>query len=75
MEFTTASPAVSSRCHWARIEAQLVPLEPSTVELVVEEGARKISGTTKNVARLALEIPHLPPGEPLTIELDGQSLE
>src|SRR5205085_10550953 len=33
------------------------------------------SGTTVNVARLALDLAHLPPGPPVRVELDGQKLD
>src|SRR5262249_52120809 len=47
----------------------------STVALRCEIGLRRFRGTTENVARLALDVGHLRPGEPLSADLDGQKLE
>ena len=33
VRFTTASPGVSAWCHWAAVEAQVKPLQPSTIDL------------------------------------------
>ncbi len=75
IDFTTASPGVSPRCHWAVIESQLHALQPSTVHLRLDRDKRRIMGTTDNVARLALDLIGLPSGKPLAVELDGQALE
>jgi hypothetical protein len=93
IEFVTASPGVSASSYWATIAAQIRQLEPSTIKLTLDPEARKFSGTTTNVARLALDlavlsVPRqreakgemvdatvLPPDAPLTVELDGQTLE
>src|SRR5262249_23655230 len=37
-------------------------------------GLRRFAGTTDNVARLALDLGHVRPGAPLTVELNGQKL-
>jgi poly(3-hydroxybutyrate) depolymerase len=75
VDFTTASPGVSAWCHWAGIEAQLKFFKPSTVSLRYDPWQRRFRGTTDNVARLALDLGHVRPGEPITVELDGQKLE
>jgi len=93
VEFVTANPAVSATSHWVTIEAQIHPLEFSSVKLSFDPKERKFTGTTENVARLLLDLTELsrprqdekngeqvdatvlPAGEPLTIELDGQTLE
>jgi poly(3-hydroxybutyrate) depolymerase len=75
LEFTTASPGVSSRAHWATIEDQLKRLEPSTIRLTCDPDRRRFAGSTENVARLALDLGHLKPGAAVTAELDGQSVE
>jgi len=74
VDFITASPGVSARCHWACIEAQTQPFRLSSVHLHLESEQRTFSGKTENVARLALDVAHLPPGKPIHIELDGQKL-
>jgi hypothetical protein len=78
VEFATASPGVSAWSHWASIEAQIHPLKRSTVKMGFDPEQRRFSGTTENVARLCLDLGHLPPGNwaaPVQIELDGQMLE
>jgi hypothetical protein len=69
------NPGISSRAHWATIEAQVRSLAPSTIRLGCDPEARRFSGTTENVARLALDVAHaLPQGKaPIELELDGQS--
>jgi hypothetical protein len=67
---------VSARAHWLMIEAQLKALLPSEVHIELDPEHRKFRGTTKNVARLALDLGHALPGakgtEPFVVELDGQ---
>jgi len=74
VDFTTASPAVSADCHWARIEAQSKFLETSHVKIDHDPIKRSYRGTTQNVARLSLSVAHLPAGEPIAVELDGRKL-
>jgi poly(3-hydroxybutyrate) depolymerase len=75
VEFTTANPGVSAWCHWACIEAQLKSLLFSRIDLRCDPAGRKFSGVTENVARLALDVGHLEPGKPISVELDGQKLD
>jgi pimeloyl-ACP methyl ester carboxylesterase len=75
VEFVTVNPGVSARAHWAAIEAQVHPLKPSSVRLSQDPGKRLFTGTTDNVARLALDLRHLEAGKPVHVELDGQKLE
>jgi dienelactone hydrolase len=74
IDFITANPGVSARCHWLAIEAQILPLKPSSVSIRHDPGRRRFVGTTHNVARLALDLGHVQPGSDLTIDLDGQKL-
>jgi hypothetical protein len=74
VDFVTASPGVSAWSHWAGIEAQVKAMKPSTVHLRHDPWLRRFAGTTDNVARLALDLRHVRPGAPLTVELDGQKL-
>jgi pimeloyl-ACP methyl ester carboxylesterase len=75
VDFVTASPGVSAWSHWAAIEAQVRPLKPSSVSIQCDPEARRFHGTTDNVARLALDVGHLPPDKPLSVELDGQKMD
>lgn len=74
--FVTASPSVSAECDWALVDAQLAPFELSRIELARDVAARKISGSTTNVARLALDASAagFPPDQPLRVEIDGSTL-
>src|SRR5437667_8726 len=51
-------------------------LSSDTLALVRKHDAQKrtFAGQTENIARLALDLAHLPPDKPVTIELDGQKL-
>jgi dienelactone hydrolase len=73
--FTTASPGVSSRCHWLTVFSQERMLLPSTVEAECDPHRRRFRLKTKNVSRLVIEPASLKPGAPFTIEIDGQTLE
>ncbi len=75
VEFRTASPRVSSDCHWLRIESQQKAFAVSSAEITCDPGKRTFRGTTENVARLSLDLAPLAPGKPLKIQLDGQSLD
>lgn len=73
--FVTPAPSVSSRCSWVRVDAQTEQLKLSRVSLRFEPGLNRVTGTTLNVARLAL-VPALMGAEgPLSIELDNQNLK
>ncbi len=78
IDFTTASPAVSSRAHWASIETQLKALLPSKVHVELDPEHRRVRGTTENVARLAIDVgrafPEAKVSGPVVVELDGQAM-
>ncbi|MHB1461739.1 MAG: carboxylesterase family protein [Armatimonadota bacterium] len=74
VDFVTANPGVSAKCHWATIEAQLHPLALNTISLRCDPGQSRFTGTTANVARLALDVSHLKSHTPVSVELDGQKL-
>jgi pimeloyl-ACP methyl ester carboxylesterase len=75
VDFRTASPGVSARCHWAIIEAQTKQLALSSVRLRWDAKSRQFAGTTDNVARLALDLGRVAPGKPVQVELDGQKIQ
>jgi hypothetical protein len=74
VDFITASPGVSPRCHWATVVAQEHALELSTVHVRLDADKRCFQGTTENVARLSLDLAALKPGAPIAVKLDGQAL-
>ncbi|MBW3625407.1 MAG: prolyl oligopeptidase family serine peptidase, partial [Armatimonadetes bacterium] len=75
IDFTTASPGVSAWCYWAGIEAQVHPLKFSNVKIRFDPHRRRFTGTTENVARLALSMEHVPEGGWVAVELDGHVVE
>jgi predicted esterase len=75
VDFITVNPGVSATLHWATIEAQTQALRPSLVSLHYDPDQRRFSGTTVNVARLTLDLHHVPPEKPIAVELDGQKVE
>lgn len=72
VDFTTANPAVSNRCHWVSIESQQEQLSPSHVAIRQNVEARTFVANTSNVARMAIDVAHLAPGQPIDVTLDGQ---
>ena len=75
INFTTVNPGISASCHWLEIEQQIQPLKQSVVDVRWDPGKRRFVGTTENVARLAFSLNHVKPGQPLKVELDGQTLD
>ena len=72
VRFVTVNPGVSSRSHWAAIESQEKALVPSEIDLLWDPGQRRVTGSTRNVAWMALETEGW--GGKLTVQLDGQTL-
>lgn len=76
IDFTTMSPGISAECHWATVEQQLKPLEPSRIQLRADPNMRRISGTTRNVRVLKLDVDSaLRKGDKLSVVLDGTALD
>jgi pimeloyl-ACP methyl ester carboxylesterase len=71
VDFVTANPAVSARANWMTIETQLQPLRFSSAHVRWDPEQRLFSGTTENVARLALDVAHVTPDGDMHVELDG----
>ncbi len=74
VDFLTANPAISARCHWAVIEAQTHSSDLSEIHLSADPDKARIEGTTRNVARLRLDVSAFKPGEPMSVVLDGQEV-
>jgi predicted peptidase len=75
VEFYTADPGVSANSHWASIHSQQQPLQISSVTIDLDRNARRFTGTSNNVERLALDVGHLKSDGPITVELDGTKVE
>ncbi|WP_343692816.1 prolyl oligopeptidase family serine peptidase [Chitinophaga sp.] len=70
VDFTTANTAISSKYHWVQVLQQQHALEYSRVQL--RRVGNHISGTTSNIAVLALDLKDL--SGAVEIELDGQTI-
>ncbi len=75
INFSTANPGISSSSHWVSIEAQQHALAKSAVVIQYDPNQRRFTGTTENVARLALRLNHVRAGGKVAVELDGQKFE
>ncbi|WP_456441314.1 carboxylesterase family protein, partial [Caldithrix abyssi] len=75
IQFVTASPGISATNRWVTIYAQQRAFEFSKIDIQVDPGNRKFRGKTKNIARLKIDLSPLTPGQPVTVELDGQILK
>jgi pimeloyl-ACP methyl ester carboxylesterase len=75
VEFVTANPGVSSKCDWLAIEAQIHHLDLSKAHVHVWPHKRLFKGTTENVTVLRLDVGYLFTKEPITVELDGQTID
>ncbi|UCD74903.1 MAG: prolyl oligopeptidase family serine peptidase [Phycisphaerales bacterium] len=74
VEFVTANPAISAHARWLSIEAQVEHGEISSVVADLDRESRRFSIRTENVARLSLQMNHLPPDEPMVVVIDEQEL-
>ncbi|MFL5342296.1 MAG: prolyl oligopeptidase family serine peptidase, partial [Gemmataceae bacterium] len=74
VDFITASPTVSAEFRWVTVEQQQKAFRPSAVHISHDAAKSQFTGRTENVARLALDVGHLPADKPVTVELDGQKL-
>lgn len=71
IDFTTASPGISSSYYWASIQQQLHPLQYSRIKLARNRAGNSIEGTTENVRLLAFDLSNFEPGRQVNIVLDS----
>jgi poly(3-hydroxybutyrate) depolymerase len=71
IDFTTASPGISSSMHWAAVMQQVHPLEYSRIRLNRNLASGVITGTTENVHLIKLTLESFKPGTNVKITLDG----
>lgn len=74
VDFVTVNPTISPRCDWAVVASQQRTLAQSSVHLKRDLSARRIEGTTDNVASMRLYVDDFGSGRPLTLAIDGQEL-
>jgi len=72
IEFVTADPAVSGKCHWLTIEQQTQALKTSKVKLVVK--GDELSGETENVAAMTIDLSAMQTPVKKVL-IDGQTLD
>ena len=70
VDFTTPHPGISATCYWVTVLAQVKPAMPSTVSLRFDPGKNRFSGSTANVARLALDLASLQLKDSVVIAID-----
>ena len=71
IDFTTASPGISSDYHWVSIQQQEHPLQLSNLQLVRDRSKKTITGTTKNIRLLNINLHDFPMGTRIEINLDS----
>lgn len=71
IDFTTASPGISSSYRWTAIEQQFYPLQYSRLQLKRNKNARTITGTTENVKILKLKLDQFGTNALIKITLDN----
>lgn len=71
VDFRTPNPATSARNHWATVLQQEHVFEMSAIDLRRDRWEARISGTTSNVASLALEVGPTD-AKVVTLVIDGQ---
>lgn len=74
VRFVTLNPVVSHRCFWVSILGQEHSLLPSSVDVRCEPTRSRILGTTTNVLAIRFAVPGFNLDEPVTVQLDGQTL-
>ena len=74
VEFVTANPGVSSKCHWLSIDAQIQQHKLSHAKVMTFSNGNRFVGTTDNVHVLRLETSHLRKEGSLEVQLDNQIL-
>lgn len=74
IDFTTASPGISSSYSWAAIHQQERPLDFSRIQLTRSLSDLTVTGQTSNVRLLKLNMTGFSVGNPVTIQLDSAAV-
>ncbi|HNU78434.1 MAG TPA: alpha/beta hydrolase-fold protein, partial [Prolixibacteraceae bacterium] len=74
IDFTTANPAVSSTYAWVTLLQQQEPLQYSQVKFVRDLQKGILTGETRNITALKLDLQDIPTSQAMII-IDGDSLE
>lgn len=73
VEFTSASPSISSTYGWAEIMQQTKAMVPSRFSLRRDREGRSITGTTENISAISFE--YFEGTGPISVTLDGTTFE
>ena len=71
IDFTTASPGISSSYRWISVEQQFYPLQYSRLQLKRNRNAKTITGTTENVKVFKLKLDQFGANAHIRITLDS----
>lgn len=71
IDFTTASPGISSHDHWVSILQQSNPLQLSRIRLLRDRSKNTIAGTTENIHLIKLNLGDFTAGTKVQINLDS----
>lgn len=71
LDFTTASPGISSKYRWVVIEQQQQPLQYSRIQLNRDKKKKTITGKTENIALLQLKLEDFGNNATISITLDS----
>lgn len=71
IDFTTASPGISSKYRWISVEQQVYPLQYSRVQLNRNKKAKTITGSTENIQLLKVDLTHFGNNATINITLDS----
>lgn len=71
IDFTTASPGISSKYRWVSVEQQAYPLQYSRVQLNRNKRTRTITGSTTNIQLLKLDLTYFGNNAAISIALDS----
>ena len=71
IDFTTASPGISSVNRWASVLQQIHPLQYSRIQLNRDRRSKKITGTTKNCKVLKFDLSQFDNNTTVHISLDN----
>lgn len=75
INFITASPGISEKNNWVTIYRQEKYLEYSKVDLQLDPGIQRISGSTENVSIIGFDTDILDKTRPIKVVLDGQTMD
>lgn len=74
IDFVTANPGISSKCKWASIVQQNLPLAYSKIHLIRDRKSRSIKGSTENVAMMKLDLSDFEEGAEIRLSLDSTAI-